>query len=1008
MSSIQTSLGEIELRPASPDELAAVSDRWPFGLVRSGAAFELPFSDPVGAMAGLYLPQVPLEERAEADPVLSKGRAALARGLGRLAKHPDPIEGLLLASAVLREEGAAWVPGLAFFAVPEPEASPASGTAADLERDLEPGSGTLLDRGLDALAAARRGLPPVRGVKVVGAPYMGARHLDFLLVGRDLYCLHEEPVGEDPVWEAVAKAQVRTVIHLPLSGISGGRPIAPRVVSPLDASDLVPPLAEAARAEDSPVDAAGSDRAAPEDAALEEDEAVGERRVVLEVASPSAEGPAVQVPRGQGPIRVPHLGLTPRGARRMYRFLWHLAACDGEVHESELAILESYRERLGLELEDALVLEAEGRAGEHLTIGKRAVERALLLDALLDVAAADGRLDRAEEKRLVALGNLLEVSRSEIRTAIQERFAHQEADLLVVESAVGTISPDTPTYRGVRRIYRVLWNLAACDGHIARGEVQLLEAFRIRHVIPRDEARSLEREGRQGRGLQVSKSETERSLLANELIELAAVDGEISVAERRRIHKLGRLLRMDRPELERRIRSRVSQLGARALEATDAGQDAVVASEAGQEAGQEAEPRDSETPSLHIGNLAHTSSPERKGADLEASQAARGSGGAALVILGLPAEALVTFDLSPLQLGGGQAQGGLGLRGIRPGVHRIALTQDQDEEVVAWTRLCEGEVQVLQLEGRSLAAAAPRELTHYLPRVQAGELDSELSVVRADASWVAITAPLQEGPFPPRLHAPSDSEPHRRLEEVWLETHRGQAEGLCCELAYAFLLGVFSEGRSATTALARWSSLVQGVYHCGDELPLRDPALFSGLVDLLIAQQRLLPREQLQANTPAGSGAHYLSEDLEQTGRPLLIDAGRRWATFCGGYHPNAPEPSKRPQQLLAPQRTAASKLHAGSLAQALAVLEEEEERSGVGSASLIPLLAHIGQLQELSHDLFAAIAIQQRLLELGAANTVPSDLLAKGLERMARLQREVGRGREADRLEQEARAHRQ
>jgi len=955
VSVFETSKGTIELRAPSAQELEEVASRWPFGLVKSGQGYELPFSDPVGAMAGLYLPQVPLETQAEAEPILVRGRAALARGLGKLAVQPEPITGLLLASAVLRQEGEAWVPGLAFFAVPEPGAAPASGTAADLERDLEPGSGVLLDRGLDALAAARRGLPPVRGVKIVGAPYMGARHLDFLVVNAAVYCLHEEPSAEDPVWEALAKARVKEVLHLPLTGIKAGRSVAPREVSPPDVSDVAPRLSET----EAPAPAA-------------------------EPAAPSAEVSAE-------PVRVPHLGLTPRGARRVYRFLWHLAACDGEVHEREQAILHAYRERLGIETADAALLEGEGRRGEHLTIGKRAVERALLLDALLDVAAADGRLDRAEEKRLVALGNLLQISRSEIRVAIQERFAHQGAEFLVLESAVCPVTPDQPTYRGVRRIYRVLWNLAACDGEIARGEVQLLEAFRVRHGIGREEARSLEREGRVGRALQVSQSEAERVVLANELIELAAVDGEISLAERRRILKLARLLRMDRAELDDRIHRRSQELAAAppSLAETDPGA--------------LDPPRSPDTPSLHIGTLAHTSTPDREAYSPPQPQGPRGG---TIVILGLPSEALVSFDLGSVQLGGGQAEGGLGLRGVAPGVHRVALSTSE-REVSFWLRLGESEVQVLELVGPSLAAAASRELTHYLPQVRSGGLEGELTLVRPDASWSAITGPLrQAGAFPPRLHPASHAEPNRRMEEVWLEVHRGEGEALLAEMAYSFLLGLFGEGLAgADGPLARWSSLVQGIYHCGDELPQRDPGLFSDLVDLLIAQQKLLPREQLAGNTPAGSGAHYLSEDLEETGNPTLQDAARRWATFCGGYHPGAPEPSKRPQRLLSPQRSAAAKVHAANLTKATQTLEEEEERFGDLAACLIPLLAHVGQLQELSNDIFAAIATQQRLLELGAANQVPTDLLATGLERMSRLQREVGRGREADRLEREAKA---
>lgn len=309
---------------------------------------------------------------------------------------------------------------------------------------------------------------------------------------------------------------------------------------------------------------------------------------------------------------------------------------------------------------------------------------------------------------------------------------------------------------------------------------------------------------------------------------------------------------------------------------------------------------------------------------------------------------------------------------------------------------------MLCLEGLTLAAAAPSELTHYLPLVASGQLDARLAVPHPHRPWRQLTAPLQGVAFPPRVHSPQASHRNRRLEEIWVETHRGQGDALLAELAYAFLLGLFGD----SSALERWSSIVQGIYHCGDELPRRDAALFIDLIELLIAQQRLLPREQLEANTPAGRGAHYLSEDLEDTGNPLLIDAARRWATFCGGYHPSASAPDQLPSSLVEPTRTAASKLHEGALQKAEATLAEEAERSGQRAACLIPLLSHVGQLQELSLDVFAAIASQQRLLELGNANKVPADLLARGLQRLARLKREVGQGREADRLEQEALSH--
>lgn len=931
----------LRLVSATREDFAAIAGRWPLPLAEERACVELSFEDAMGGLVGVYLPQAPSESETEALGVVTKGRVALASALAALG----PVPGLVLGCALLRTDEGAFVPGVGLFLCPDPGLEPTtSGPLAALERELPPGSARLLDRALDALAAARAGLPPLRGLKVVPAPYMGRRYLDLLRCGERIYYLHAEAHLEDPIWGALSEAGVEEVIHLPVLGAAPS------------------PQGAAGEPLGGPVSDSEAPPEAPRRLALQDPAA-------LAGASPSAAGGPSRQAASEPPPALGPQGLTPRGARRVFRFLWHLAGCDGEVHPSEEALLADFERQLQIEPEDALVLAGEGLRGEHLTVGSRPTERSFLLEALLDLAAADGRLDRAEERRLVAFAQLIGVSRTRIREQILERFAHQSADVIVVGSTTGEVER-RPTPNGVRRILRVLWNLAACDGSIAPGEVKLLEDFRVRYGISRAEASALEAEGRAGRALQVARSQAERELLVSELIEVAAIDGVLSPAERRRILRLGTLLRLDRADLDRRLAERFPPQRA-------------PSSEGGSSSGEV----------LSLGGL----SPAQRSAELGLAGELSAQGPAesgTLVLLGIPAGAVLSLDLQQISLVPDQ----LGFSLVPAGMHRLAL-ELKGVESSTWLEVAPNEIRVYALKGGRLAPAPEGKVTQYHRLVQGGRVNERLARFPDHRAWRQLTTPLRGQPFPPHLLAPAGGHRNSRLETTWLQVYRGQGPALLAELAYAFLRGLFGDAG----ALARWSDLVQGIYHCGEELPKRDPALFADLVELLIAQQRLLPPDQLAPNTPAGHGARYLSEDLIDTGVPGLIEAGRRWAMFCGGYHRGAPEPELLPLSVLEPGRSAAAKANEGALRLATRTLHEERRRSGDESRSLIPHLALVGQLQELSGDLRAALETQRDLVRLGFTLELPSELLTQGLRRLARLHRELGQGAEADRLEGDA-----
>ena len=887
--SLTTPAGTISFLLPSDERVSELSQRWPFQLSaisdrddrnNERAEFFLPFSDAAGVLAGVYLPQVPAAARAEAEAVIGFDRLVAARSLAALAR--SEIRGVVLCCVTCREQEGALVPGLALFFVPDPAdaAQPVPPETREIDEALRPGCGWLLDCSLAAIGAAQqapqsgREPTPATGLKVASASYMGRRWLDFALVGGRIYCLQEEVQPEDPAWSELARAGVAEVVHMPVRG-------ATPQVPDLDAAPHLGP--------------------------------------------DSGEGSATG-------------SVSKNGVRRVYRVLCHLAACDGEVHPRERAVLEAFRQAFQIADAEGELLEGEGIGGDKLEVGGNPAERALLLDAMLDVAAADGKLAKAEEKRLIVFGELVGLQREALRKAILARFAEEK------EGRRGR----GPTPRGLRRIYRLLWNLAACDGEIARGEVSLLEAFRIRHGISREEARRLGAEGRDGKRLEVGKDPAERAMLIGELVELAAADGELSPPERRRILKLSALLSLDQREVESRLAERFPPA----------------------EAPQPPQPR--------------------------AARPFRSAEPARLVLLELP-PGVISLDLLQLPLEEGQR----GFREVPAGVHRVALTTaEAGVEAATWIRFGPGEVAVRALVGGQLLPVDPELEGHLQSQAASGGLDEHLRPFPRHFPWLALTEPFEGRGFPPPLHPSRGGHRLSRLEHAWHETHQGEGESLLAEFAWSFLRFLLDDDEPA---LERYNHLVQALYHAGEDLPQRDPELFVRLVDLTIAQQRLLPRDQLARNSVLVFGSHYLSEDLIDTGRPALVEAGRRWAVFCAGHHEGAPPPAQLPEALLRPPQPSEGPF-AESLAITSEAIAEIEARAGEHSPELIEVLASRGRLLEAAGDLVGSLAAQRRQVALGERHKASPTNLAHGLKRLARLHRELGQGPEAERAEARAR----
>lgn len=115
--------------------------------------------------------------------------------------------------------------------------------------------------------------------------------------------------------------------------------------------------------------------------------------------------------------------LSPDAARRVYRMLCFMAWCDGDLAQDEREVLQGYREELGLSDLEAAGLEAEGSEVEGLELGEDQAELEVLVDGLIDIAVADGKLVLDEQARLHRLAKMIQCPNlvGRMATRIKER-----------------------------------------------------------------------------------------------------------------------------------------------------------------------------------------------------------------------------------------------------------------------------------------------------------------------------------------------------------------------------------------------------------------------------------------------------------------------------------------------------------------------------------------------------------------------------------------------------------
>jgi uncharacterized tellurite resistance protein B-like protein len=113
--------------------------------------------------------------------------------------------------------------------------------------------------------------------------------------------------------------------------------------------------------------------------------------------------------------------LTPAGARRVYRILLYLHHDRGETDPTERAALEAFRQQHGLSDEEASQLEAEHGDTARLVLPGEA-DRPALIEAMIQLVAADGCLEHDEQVRLQRVANVLGLPKQELADKLLERL----------------------------------------------------------------------------------------------------------------------------------------------------------------------------------------------------------------------------------------------------------------------------------------------------------------------------------------------------------------------------------------------------------------------------------------------------------------------------------------------------------------------------------------------------------------------------------------------------------
>jgi hypothetical protein len=493
---------------------------------------------------------------------------------------------------------------------------------------------------------------------------------------------------------------------------------------------------------------------------------------------------------------------------------------------------------------------------------------------------------------------------------------------------LGDVPERSLSENGRRRIYRILCNLAACDGEVDANERRLLDAFREEHGLSPAEAQALEAEGRLGKDLPIGKNPAERELLLDAMIDVAAADGVLAPQEERRLRKIGKKMGIGKEELRDAVRGRFSTRlpsGAREV-----------------------------------------------GHNVRA--------GATVILLDLDPFSALHFDEISTMIADLPADF-VGFSHVPAGVHYVAHGAADDLRPPGrWLTVQDGAVVVLEVRGGRLRRPSGDRSQRQERKLKRGDLAARLIPYPQEFNpqWPQLTAPLSGHGLPSLNGNEAQDEGRSRLEVVWRGTHGGDGAAMLREVAYAFLAGRVEKREEG---VERWFHLLQAIYHCGERLPQEDPSTFVGLSRLLCAQWRALPESMLDERSPVVYGSNFFVEDLIDTEVAELVAAGR---AFGEVRHERLAESGDQLEEDGEPGVLAARMQCLLEDAAGIEALDPEDER-------LIGIYFQVSTLAEVSGMFEFAGHATRRQLQVGQARGVSPADLAGGYARLARLLRAHG-----------------
>ena len=113
--------------------------------------------------------------------------------------------------------------------------------------------------------------------------------------------------------------------------------------------------------------------------------------------------------------------LDAQASRRAYKILAFLAGPE-PVGDDERKALDVFAAAHGLPADELSALHTAGQSKESLETPSDDAEQTIVIDAMIELIAADGVLDHHEQERLLTLANDLSISQKIMRARLLDRL----------------------------------------------------------------------------------------------------------------------------------------------------------------------------------------------------------------------------------------------------------------------------------------------------------------------------------------------------------------------------------------------------------------------------------------------------------------------------------------------------------------------------------------------------------------------------------------------------------